>query len=639
MTNTVQISNDRFQQLLAQARAKLAAALLPTTAVDYLSQTIDADTAIEVSGASSPEHAEDILLDTLVDTTNSPVSPLLPDIQLNPSQQAAVDSIIAGDDVVIIGAAGTGKTTIQRYSTAAVISRLPTIKIGTKYLQVSSPGAAILSFTNKAVNNIRHVVHPSLRAHTITLHKLLEYKPIWYEIEDGKGGFKNTMRFEPSRNAENPLPSELQLLLFEESSMIGIDIYALLQAAMPHPHQEVFIGDIQQLPPVFGPAILGFKMTTLPVVELTQVYRQEANSPILDLAWSILDGDSDKFSPVTERRENGTDSNGRTVYKQVCPALEQYSRSTDAGEVLFQTWQKSLDADRGLITAIKLFTTWADNGYYNPEEDVILCPYNKAFGTIEFNKGIAQHLGNRREATVHEVIAGFNKHYLAVGDRVLFDKEDAVITGITRNGQYSGEKFRPASQRLNRYGNMVGKATEDEVTADLQSEIAADFDIEDFLDNAASSVAERVQAASHIITIQETYSGEYRELEAAAEINNLLGGYVLTVHKFQGSEAERVFIVLHQSHATLISRELLYTAVTRAKRQLIIIAEKNTFYKGVAAPRIKGNTVAEKAEYFKGKLDAKLATSSKGTLENAQITEATAKAGGLYTVQQKQEIN
>jgi len=65
-------------------------------------------------------------------------------------------------------------------------------------------------------------------------------------------------------------------------------------------------------------------------------------------------------------------------------------------------------------------------------------PFNKSFGTIEINKGLMQFLGEERHARVFEIIAGFNKHYLAVGDRVLFNKEDAIITNIAINTEYLG---------------------------------------------------------------------------------------------------------------------------------------------------------------------------------------------------------
>ena len=93
-------------------------------------------------------------------------------------------------------------------------------------------------------------------------------------------------------------------------------------------------------------------------------------------------------------------------------------------------------------------------------------------------------------------------------------------------------------------------------------------------------------------------------ISKAAEINNLLHSYSLTVHKAQGSEWQKVFLCLHQSHATMLQRELLYTAVTRAKEELYVICEPESFTKGIKSQKIKGNTLAEKAEYFKGKVDS-----------------------------------
>lgn len=52
----------------------------------------------------------------------------------------------------------------------------------------------------------------------------------------------------------------------------------------------------------------------------------------------------------------------------------------------------------------------------------------------------------------------------------------------------------------------------------------------------------------------------------------------------------------------MLQRELLYTAVTRAKEELYIICEPETFTKGIQSQRVKGNTLAEKAEFFKGKI-------------------------------------
>jgi ATP-dependent exoDNAse (exonuclease V) alpha subunit len=52
----------------------------------------------------------------------------------------------------------------------------------------------------------------------------------------------------------------------------------------------------------------------------------------------------------------------------------------------------------------------------------------------------------------------------------------------------------------------------------------------------------------------------------------------------------------------MLCRELLYTAVTRARETLVMVCEKDSLIKGITKQKIKGNTLAEKAEYFKGKI-------------------------------------
>ena len=68
-----------------------------------------------------------------------------------------------------------------------------------------------------------------------------------------------------------------------------------------------------------------------------------------------------------------------------------------------------------------------------------------------------------------------------------------------------------------------------------------------------------------------------------------------------------MFIVLHGSHATMLSRELMYTAITRAREELYIICEgdiapyQNQLLSAANRAVIPGVTLQEKIEYFKGK--------------------------------------
>ena len=48
----------------------------------------------------------------------------------------------------------------------------------------------------------------------------------------------------------------------------------------------------------------------------------------------------------------------------------------------------------------------------------------------------------------------------------------------------------------------------------------------------------------------------------------------------------------------MLYRELIYTAVTRSREKCILITKKTNVDKSILNPRIKGNTIADKIEYF-----------------------------------------
>jgi exodeoxyribonuclease V alpha subunit len=58
------------------------------------------------------------------------------------------------------------------------------------------------------------------------------------------------------------------------------------------------------------------------------------------------------------------------------------------------------------------------------------------------------------------------------------------------------------------------------------------------------------------------------------EMGDLALAYASTVHKVQGSEFEAVIIVLHASHHVLLTRALLYTAVTRGKKLVVLLGDE-----------------------------------------------------------------
>jgi len=502
---------------------------------------------------------------TILDKHNKPIT-------LNSKQMEFVSLASSGQSCVLIGAAGTGKTTCQKAVVQSLINNgfLGSLDpLGHKHLTSRSPGIAIVAYTRRAVANIRKNVSTDMQSNCITIHKLLEYQPVYEEYTDPETyETKTKMSFQATRNAHNPLPPTIRTLIFEESSMIGLDLYKEVIDACPHNPQLIFLGDIQQLPPVFGPAILGFKLLELPVVELTEVYRQALESPIISLAHRILSG-----NPIPK---------------------EEFPKWKFQAQLTLHPWKKKISADDALNTAGMFFVSAEKAGAYDPEQDIILIPFNKSFGTDELNKIIANHLARKNGAETFEIIAGFNKYYLSPGDKVLYDKEDATIISIIPNPAYTGAKPQNHSTTLDYWGH----------NPNFKNDILSDdYNVDAFLaQTAATSGEDRVRQASHTIKLMMNDSEVEVTIDKAADLNSLLLGYCLTIHKAQGSEFRRVYLVTHQSHNTMLSRELLYTAVTRAREELYIICEDDHFVKGIKSQRVKGNTLAEKAEHFKGKL-------------------------------------
>lgn len=65
------------------------------------------------------------------------------------------------------------------------------------------------------------------------------------------------------------------------------------------------------------------------------------------------------------------------------------------------------------------------------------------------------------------------------------------------------------------------------------------------------------------------------------ELNELSLAYAMSVHKSQGSEYQIVYVILSPRNLHMLNKNLIYTAITRAKKKLFIISKKDVFYEGI----------------------------------------------------------
>ncbi len=62
--------------------------------------------------------------------------------------------------------------------------------------------------------------------------------------------------------------------------------------------------------------------------------------------------------------------------------------------------------------------------------------------------------------------------------------------------------------------------------------------------------------------------------------------YACTIHKSQGNEYPAVVIVLHHQHHVMLQRNLLYTAVTRGRRLVVVVGSRRALARAIHNDRV-----------------------------------------------------
>jgi exodeoxyribonuclease V alpha subunit len=184
------------------------------------------------------------------------------------SQRSAVALALTSKVLVITGGPGVGKTTLVN-----AILRILSAK-GAKLLLCAPTGRAAKRMTEATGFEAK------------TIHRLLEVDP-------KTGGFR--------RGDNNPL--DCDFLVLDEASMVDVMLMHALMKAVPDKAALLIVGDIDQLPSVGPGQVLADIISSgaLPVVRLTEVFRQAAQSRIISSAHRINQGFiPDPSSPGSE---------------------------------------------------------------------------------------------------------------------------------------------------------------------------------------------------------------------------------------------------------------------------------------------------------------------------------------------------
>jgi ATP-dependent exoDNAse (exonuclease V) alpha subunit len=525
-----------------------------------------------------------------------------PNIVLDESQQEAVARLASEQYGCLIGAAGTGKTTVLKYVLDRIIYEDHSFDVrmlsGNQGLNI-----AMVSFTGMAVqvmkSNLPEWMHPSCK----TIHSLLEFAPEQVELESGK----SSRRFVPQRNNLRKLDHDI--IMIDEASMVGVELWVQLLAACRFGTRIYMIGDLNQLPPIVGQSVFGFALGQWHVCELTKVHRQKdpGANRIVEVAHEVLNGrpltfDQAKDNPDWRVIFSTLKDDPVQAHNQILAILNQLrSRRVNPA-----------DPDSPII--------------YDPYRDRVMTAGN---GYEPVNtSAIHQHPINESLSTIIEPPTEENPRILidggreqtkrfAVNLRVMATKNEApdmvsrvtngmtgVITGIKRNGNYTG--------RWDHFG------TEAEVKAATAAKLAqlrsgsnqqealqevADFNFDDMVGEEGLSSGQTQEeldgggASSHIVDVRFD-NGAERTFSSKAGVGSLQLAYASTVAKCQGSQFDTAIIICHPAAKAMLSREWLYTAITRASQRVIILGTDYAVRQAVAKQKIRGATLAEKVNRY-----------------------------------------
>jgi exodeoxyribonuclease V alpha subunit len=449
---------------------------------------------------------------------------------LSAEQLRAVELALSGSLTVVTGGPGTGKTLVA----AAIVRGFA--RLGVPPIQI-----ALAAQTGKAANRLTDVIGTQLAAvaspadadRTLlasppsaqTLHRLLGYRG---------DGF--------AHHAQSPLP--VGALIVDEASMVDLELMDALLDALPPSVPLVLIGDAHQLPAIDAGQILadlaepgGVGAARVAVLEHS--YRMDAADPrgraVLEAARAVRAGDANKL----------TDKHGLALHRTPGTLAWSGCEWVDAAPPPNAPAASSIDAVHNVAAAL-----WH-----------------------HFDGPRAQRLAN-------DTVFRFEEGRIADAQASALDELWRVLTTariltVTR-GMQTG------SIALNAYihdlalARMTITGRPEFVPGEPVMITANDYQRGLFNGDQGLVVrADEGNGTSHRFRAVFRVNGQLVPFAIEALRDRLELAWALTVHKSQGSELDALALVLPEDeHLPLLTRELLYTGITRARTSAVLVGSR-----------------------------------------------------------------
>ncbi|WP_413678199.1 AAA family ATPase [Prochlorococcus sp. MIT 0916] len=432
---------------------------------------------------------------------------------LNIQQIEAVNLVKSQQIILLSGGPGTGKTSTILQMLLQALIRDPTLNI------------AMAAPTGKAAKKLKDTIQAGIEDFEDPIKDKLSNIPsktLHKWLEAGENGFR--------RNSQRLL--KLDLIVIDEMSMVDLSTINGLLDALTKSCQIILVGDPEQLLPIGNGGIwqiLQEKETKTNLqsnsVKLTKSYRNKGDIALLRN--TLKDEGVDAFWHLLSMKEDSSNtiqylSSLKSIPDPVVRTLLNYRKKLKKltenciNNIPNEAWQSSMIEVEQSVEILKLFK-FIDNL-------LILCPQRYGpWGVKKVNEFL---LGKRFEDEVHKwgegtpIMAKSNQPEIG-----LANGDVGIIIG-------NGEKRR-------------------------------------FLFNVFS---EEQRLVTRLIN--------------PSRLNIFDAAYAMTIHKAQGSEADQVLLLwpstskvseentLKKNFSNDYEKRMLYTAITRAKKQLLVITNK-----------------------------------------------------------------
>lgn len=323
---------------------------------------------------------------------------------------------------------------------------------------------------------------------------------------------------------ENPFNTELlvtpidgDIIIVDEASMLDMFLMNYLVKAIYKGTKLVLVGDIDQLPSVGPGRVLNdiIESEQIHTITLNQIFRQAAKSKIILNAHRVNEGKGFVTGNIKE-----TELEGENIQ-----LIDDFFYINEKNQ---EEIQKTI---------------------------VSLC------------KGRLQKYGNYDFFTNIQIITPTKKGKIGTKElNILLQNELNPMEEDKEEKEYGTIKFRE-KDRVMQTKNNYNILWEKESKIDFKKELG------NGIFNGELGRIEKINNSNKTITIKFD-DGKVATYESS-DLDQLEHAYAITVHKSQGSEFDVVILVASQSAPMLLTRNLIYTAMTRAKKLLIVIGAQN----------------------------------------------------------------